>query len=168
MQHAYLLPIALFMLSQTAVSQTCNNSAATSKPDSHFSVNGQEVTDLETGLIWKKCPVGKIGSDCASSDSTQQFNWAAALRAAETEAQKTGKAWRLPNIKELLSIVEENCYNPAIDLTIFPPSGFGIFWSASPNAASLDDALHVNFHYGQSGNDIKNSTLYVRLVRTGQ
>ena len=165
MKHVYLL-IALLITSQMAVSQTCKDSIAVSTPDSHFSVNGQEVTDLETGLIWQKCPLGKTGSDCAGS--AQQFNWTAALRTAEIEAQQTGKAWRLPNIKELRSIVEGKCGDPAINLTIFPDTDSSRFWSASPNANYSDGAWGIGFSYGYSYYAGKNNSNYVRLVRTGQ
>ena len=165
MKHAYLL-IALLIISQMAISQTCNNSIIASTPDSHFSVNGQEVTDLETGLIWQKCPLGQTGDDCAGS--AQQFNWAAALRAAETETQKTGKAWRLPNIKELLSIMEGKCSSPAINLTIFPNTNSISFWSASPDADYSNNVWYVGFGNGHSYTDAKGGINYVRLVRTGQ
>ena len=165
MKHACLL-IGLLILSQTAVSQTCKDSIIASTPDNHFSVNGQEVTDLETGLIWQKCPLGQTGSDCTGSPHT--FNWATALRAAETEAQQTGKAWRLPNIKELFSIVEGKCHSPAINLTVFPSAYPRTFWSASPAVDDLNNAWYVTFGNGRSGNDSKDHSRYVHLVRTGQ
>ena len=164
MKQAYLL-IALLILSQTAISQTCNNRIFASTSDSHFSVNGQEVTDLKTGLIWQKCPLGQTGGHCAGS--AQTFNWAAALGAAEIEAQKTGKAWRLPNIKELLSIVEGKCRDPAANLTVFPSTESLYFWSASPNAIYSGDAWGINFRNGYSYGSPKNDSGYVRLVRRG-
>ena len=165
MKQAYLF-IALLIFSQMAISQTCKDSIIASTPDNHFSINGQEVTDLETGLIWQKCPLGKTGSDCTGS--AQQFNWVTALRAAETEAQKTGKAWRLPNIKELLSIIEGKCSNPAINLTIFPNTDFSYFWSVTPDANTLNYAWHAGFSYGSLHASSKKGRSYVRLVRTEQ
>lgn len=172
MKHAYLI-ITLLTFSQVAVSQTCNDSIVASTPDSHFSVNGQEVTDKETGLIWQKCLLGQTGNDC-STGSSLQFNWSAALRAAEIEAQQTGKVWRLPNIKELRSIVEEKCIDPAINLTIFPNTISNAFWSASPVANYSNDSNYsidawgLGFGNGSSYLDHKSTSLYVRLVRKGQ
>ncbi len=166
MKHAYLTA-ALLIFSQLAVSQTCRDRITASTPDSRFTVNGQEVTDTETGLIWQKCPLGKTGSDC-SVDSHQSFNWPAALQAAETEAQQTDKGWRLPNIKELHSIVEEKCFDPAINLTIFPNTNSSYFWSASPRNNASNDARHVHFSHGNSDYHFQSNSAYVRLVRKGQ
>ncbi len=166
MKQTYLL-IALLTFSSLAVSQTCNDSITASTPDSRFSINGQEVTDTETGLIWQKCPLGKAGSDC-SSGAAQTLDWGNALQAAVTQAQTTGKAWRLPNIKELDSIVEEKCVNPVINLTIFSNTDSSTFWSASPNVNNSNTAWTVNFDYGDSPYNYKNNSQYVRLVRTGQ
>jgi hypothetical protein len=166
MKQAYLI-ITLLIFSQLAISQTCKDSIVASTPGSRFSVNGQEVTDTKTGLIWQKCPLGKTGSDC-SAGSAQRLKWSAALQAAETDAQQAGKAWRLPNIKELRSIMEVKCVEPAINLTIFPNTNSSDFWSASPYANSSDDVWLVGFDYGYSGYDYKGNSRYVRLVREGQ
>jgi hypothetical protein len=177
MKYIYLV-ITVFTFSQMAVSQTCNDSIVASTPDSHFSVNEQEVTDTETGLIWQKCSLGQTGNDC-SAGSAQKLSWSAALQAAETEAQKTDKAWRLPNIKELRSIVEERCSSPAINLTIFPnmpasssfPLSHSIFWSASPCSSysnSGNCAWSVWFSMGHYDSDSLESNFYVRLVRNVQ
>ena len=167
MKQTYLL-IALLTFSSLAVSQTCRDSITASTPASRFSINGQEVTDTETGLIWQKCPLGQAGSDC-STGTAQTLHWEGALQAAATQAQTTGKAWRLPNIKELRSIVEEKCFNPAINMTVFPNTTSSAFWSASPTANASGNAWYVYFDGGYSSYyGGKNYSRYVRLVRTGQ
>ena len=79
----------------------------------HLSVyTDGNIYDNKTGLIWKKCLEGLSGSACEGTAST--FTWSEALAVVENDT-----TWRLPNIKELQSIVEEGCAFPAIN-TIFP------------------------------------------------
>ena len=90
------------------------------------------ITDPETGLIWKKCSEGQTwssaGNSCSGVADTGSYNWAQALiRAQEVNAGTEGQSfsqtdWRLPNIKELASIVELRCFSPAINNTVFPRS----------------------------------------------
>ncbi len=76
--------------------------------------------------------------------------------------------WRLPTKRELESLVEYQCYEPAINTAAFPATP-NYVWSGSPYADSFDSAWNVGFNSG---------TLYygnryyyyapVRLVRGGQ
>jgi hypothetical protein len=75
--------------------------------------------------------------------------------------------WRLPNIKELGSIVEISCYDPAVNLDVFPETPSSDFWSSS-YAADSDGAWHLNFGNGYNNNASKNNDYAVRLVRGGQ
>jgi len=76
--------------------------------------------------------------------------------------------WRVPNIKELSSIVEERCFGPAINLQVFPAMPGGSFWSSSPGADYSDDAWHVNFDYGGTNSYYRYYSQRLRLVRSGQ
>ncbi len=77
--------------------------------------------------------------------------------------------WRLPNFKELNSIVERACYDPAINIAYFPNTPGSYFWSASPYAIiRLTNAWVVNFNSGFIGGNSRNDSHHVRLVRGGQ
>ena len=83
--------------------------------------------------------------------------------------------WRLPNVRELLSIVANDRVQPAIDTRYFPNTQpFGAVWSSSPDAYHSGYAWYVEFHDGDfyDGNSLnpydKYDGHYVRLVRGGQ
>jgi hypothetical protein len=115
------------------------------------------VTDLSTGLIWKKCLEGYSGVDCTTAASTTTFTWSEALGLADSE-------WRLPNIKELQSIVEYQNSSPAINETIFPGTpSLSTVWSNSPMAELADNAWYIGF---DSGYTVKGTeSRHVRLVK---
>jgi hypothetical protein len=93
------------------------------------------------------------------------------LRAAVAQNQQGGYAgftdWRLPNIKELASIVESRCLGPAINQTVFPDTPpRTVFFSSSPNAGpSFTSILAVDFADGRDATVAKAGTAHVRLMR---
>ena len=75
--------------------------------------------------------------------------------------------WRLPNVKELQSIVDYGERNPAIDPT-FPGETFPTgYWSATSDTVGTSDAWFVNFNSGTVFTFYKGSNFTVRAVRTG-
>lgn len=140
------------------------------------------VIDSNTGLEWKKCSEGQSfdagGNTCTGS--TVQFSWQAALQRAQEVNVATdvtgglenlGKDdWRVPTKKELDSIIELSCTDPAINETVFPATSSGSYWSSSQYARNSLQAWAVNFNSGNDTNSGKaNSTNHdVRLVRNGR
>lgn len=129
-----------------------------------FSVDGAEVTDSQTGLIWNRCSDGQIwnGNICTGTASTYTFE--TALQRASAYATSTGLPWRLPSVKELSSIVDRSLSNPAIDAIVFPstlPTGY---YSSSP-ASQGGDVWYVNFYDGTVNSYISSYLWYLRLVR---
>jgi hypothetical protein len=119
------------------------------------------VTDLQTGLIWQRCSVGKSWDGTTCSGRATTHNWSEALAMAADD-------WRLPNIKELMSIAETACVEPAVNLTVFPATASSEYWSSSPSAYSSNSAWYVEFVYGYDFMHSKGTDKYVRLVRGGQ
>ncbi len=107
------------------------HSAAQATDRFTISADGQEVKDNKTQLIWQRCPWRMVWSVnlCYGPTASPDHQWA--LMTA------TSKGWRIPNIKELASIVDTSHYNPAIDTLIFPATPSTLFWSSSP--VILDD-----------------------------
>lgn len=91
-----------------------------------LSTDGQEVTDSNTGLIWRRCSEGQTwnGSTCTGTANT--FTHEQALLYAKSQ---TG--WRLPNVKELFSIAKLSNSNPVIE-SMFPNTPQDHYWTSSP------------------------------------
>jgi hypothetical protein len=150
---------------------TCFGNFDATTPTTQFTFhNDDTVTDTKTGLMWKQCPEGLTGAGCAIGTATQ-FTWQNALTQAQT-INTSGFAghndWRVPNIKELRSITEKQCYSPSINSTVFPnTSGGAVFWSSSPNATNVNDAWLVYFVGSYVNQEPKSNLNQVRLVRGG-
>ena len=167
------LPFALLLIlagcAQNAV-QTCRTETAmpSTTPADRFLMHGNgTVTDTATGLMWAQCAEGLSGSACTVGMATT-LTWEAALIRARDSGLAGYTDWRLPNIKELSSIVEERCSNPHINLAVFPNTPASFFWSASPEANSSYEAWSVRFYNGYASNGYRYAGYHVRLVRSGQ
>jgi len=95
----------------------------------------------ETGLLWRRCPLGEAwtGTGCTTGNAFRQ-NWSGMLTQANAFAEGGWNDWRLPNVKELLAIVEYTCLNPAVDTRVFPEVPDGRAVTASPRA---DNAAQI-------------------------
>lgn len=82
------------------------------------SPDGTEVKDTLTGLVWARCSEGMAWNNgtqtCDGTD--ERFDRKEAL--SYIKGQKGG--WRIPNIKELLSISDLTAMLPAVDRIAFP------------------------------------------------
>jgi PKD repeat protein len=76
--------------------------------------------------------------------------------------------WRLPDPRELMSIVSNDRYNPSIDTAYFPNTPSSWFWSSSPYARYSSYAWIANFYNGYVDYGTKDYDGHVRLVRGGQ
>ncbi len=164
--HKTTLTVALLALCVAAQAQTCNTAIPRKAPDSRYTVQagGTEVLDTQTGLIWQRCSLGQSwnGSTCAGSAGV--YTWQSALQAA----RDLSNGWRVPNSKELQSLVEEACYSPAINETLFPATTSNWYWTSSPYADFGGGAWFVFFGYGGTDYGDKSLNGYVRVVRSGQ
>jgi hypothetical protein len=155
--------------------QICNDNIPLTRPDSRYTDHGDgTVTDRVTGLMWDQCPWGRSGNDCTTG-SAGTFDWQAALGVAETAnamgdgaGYKGYNDWRLPNIQELMSLVEAACYDPAINENYFPATESVTYRSSSPFASFASGAWLVNFNGGRDFWGDKDYAVRVRLVRAGQ
>lgn len=124
-----------------------------------FDLGNGTVIDLVSGLTWQQ-------------GLTSEMNWEAAISYCENRSGLGGKSdWRLPNIKELQSLVDYSKISPTINLVYFPNTTNDIYWSSTsypyPNA---DQTVIVSFYDGHVSNLRKNAThgARVRCVRSRQ
>lgn len=151
--------------------QVCQLEIPESNPTSRFDVKDDgTVVDMKTGLMWKQCVEGLTGAACNEGNSTTH-NWSQALQNAQLSDFSGYNDWRLPNIKELRSIVEFRCYSPAANLNVFPgtpsrvfssstPLSFQAFSGSEPNAARYVVFTNGGITFGHRGNPN-----IIRLVR---
>lgn len=90
-------------------------------PARRFVLDGAEVKDKSTGLVWRRCAEGRnwSGGTC-NGTSAIYLRATDATDQAKAQASASGKAWRVPNVKELASLVDTRVNRPSIDATIFP------------------------------------------------
>ncbi|MEO6423080.1 MAG: DUF1566 domain-containing protein [Candidatus Nitrotoga sp.] len=133
-----------------------------------ISAEGDEVADSKTGLVWRRCPEGMTASSSGCNGVAAAYTWEQSLALANDAALASGKSWRLPDVKELSSIVDASFGNPAIDTNAFPGTPATPFWSASPVENNSSKAWYVMFYGGFMNTYVCGGKLQVRLVRSGQ
>ena len=125
----------------------------------HYTNNGDgTITDNVTGLEWVANPTA------AGVGGT--YSWADAITACEGLTYAGHSDWRLPNVKELQSIVDFSRVGPAIDTTYFT-SQSDLYWSSTTVADGAGFAWRVHFSNGGVYLGGKTSAFYVRPVRGG-
>jgi hypothetical protein len=117
-----------------------------------FKDNGDgTITDKATGLIWMK------------TDSGMGMNWPTALEYAENSELAGHTDWRLPNAKELQSIIDYTrspdtsdsaAINPIFDATEINNEGgekdYGHYWTSSTHVGTRGSDTAVYFAFGRS------------------
>lgn len=141
-----------------------------SKSENYIDNGDFTVTDVNTGLVWQQCTNGLSGTGCASG-SAATYTWANALSLCNS-LSLAGRAWRLPNVNELISLVNHSISSPTINASYFPNSLGGSFnyWTSNTYINTPASAWTVMFGYSP-GNPVtqlaKSGSNYVRCVSTG-
>lgn len=74
--------------------------------------------------------------------------------------------WRLPEVDELMSLIEIACVNPSINATVFPSTDNTLYWTATE--VENDEADLVYFSYASQISLDKQRRYAVRAVKSGQ
>jgi uncharacterized protein DUF1566/dockerin type I repeat protein len=136
------------------------------------------ITDNNTGLVWEK-----QSRDGSVHDVGNAYTWDEAFSAHVAGLNTANFAghqdWRLPNVKELQTIVDYGNANPAVSTafnsgctasctpTTCSCTAAAFYWSSTSNVAGPSFAWGVHFFAGASeaGGNVKSSTALVRAVR---
>ncbi|MCX6761094.1 MAG: DUF1566 domain-containing protein [Candidatus Nealsonbacteria bacterium] len=136
--------------------------------DMSFTDNGDEtIIDNCTGLMWDKCSQGLSGSSCTTGTATTTF-WEEAKVSCENSTSSNYSDWRLPNVKELMSIVNHGRYGQSIDPAYFPATVSGNYWSATTYKNNTAYAWFVYFFNGYVYGSLKASVSYFARCVRGQ
>ena len=150
-------------------------------PSPRFTDNGDgTVTDNLTGLMWLQ-NANCINTNYPEFDTHEipgdgLVTWQNALDFVEgindgiypdCEGNPPYDDWRLPNIKELLSLLDYGQY-PALP-SGHPFSNFQIayYWSSTTCSNLIDNAFCLHFRHGDTNDISKSTPHYVWSVRNG-
>jgi len=122
-------------------------------PAGRYTVGTGTVQDNKTKLTWQQVvPSGT-------------YTWAAAKSYCVGLGATLGGTWRLPTVRELVSIVDHSRSQPAIEQTAFPNTPNEGFWSSTPYIGISNYAFNVSFYTGDSLAADATTPLRVRCVR---
>jgi hypothetical protein len=131
-------------------------------------------TDADCTVAGGTCDAG----DCqvASPNGLTIFEWVDQLNQASFAGHSD---WRVPNVKELQSIVDYQGFAPSVDPAFDNGCVFrctvltcscavsSFYWSSTTITDSPSDASSVDFDDGSVDGDVKDIDLFVRAVRSG-
>jgi hypothetical protein len=152
---------------QTATYNTGDDGAlqrGVASPSPRFTDNGNgTVTDNLTKLIWMK-NAGALGLQPWPMALTTANNLHSGSIPGLNDGSQAGD-WRLPNVRELQSLVDYGRYNPALPadhpFTEVVPSEY---WSSTTFTPYTTSAWLVSFENGALGYAIKLNALYGAFV----
>ena len=130
-----------------------------------FSRSNGVVSDSSTNLEWQD-----DYSD--NNNSIKQTSWQSAIDYCENLNLDGKSDWRLPNINELTSLVDDTKDNPSLN-EMFQNIYSSYYWSSTSNSNTNESSWIVDFTSGIQYNNgefegSKGTTHYVRCVRAGQ
>lgn len=141
--------------SAISISVLVVSSIAVAAPAGRYTIANGTVYDSRTKLTWQQ-----------AVSSTTYSGADAVTYCPGLAAQLGGSGWRLPTIKELVSIVDFSRTAPAIDPTAFPSTPSGRFWSSTKAIGMASASVWVLEPVGSlTPMPTNGPTNYVRCVR---
>lgn len=100
-----------------------------------YFLDADVARDNLTGLVWQRFPDSETRTFGDSLEYCQMLDL-------------QGDGWRLPTLKELLTIVDPTRRTPAIIADSFPFTPLARFWTSSKRVDGQEDAYQVDFDIG--------------------
>lgn len=139
-----------------------------SKPTTYsISQSGNAVTSAETSLLWERCSAGQTWNGATCAGTVTDLSKSGAVTYCTALATE-GRTWRVPSLRELLTLPNQSVSSPAIDSTYFPgvPTGSRRYWTTDSDLLTAGNSWTVDFSAGttQSVTDSIASFTHVRCV----
>jgi Protein of unknown function (DUF1566) len=171
-----LAAVAVLLASSSVLAQQrCEaDPSLQSTPTARFEDHGDgTVTDRQLKLMWTRCSAGQTWAAGTCSGQAGTYTWEAAGRLASELNQRGSyfySDWRLPQLRELATLIERACSSPRVNLSVFPNTPAGIYWSATPRPGAQDPSSAYALGFGSDGVEYqaKDVQSHVRLVRRAQ
>lgn len=117
------------------------------------------LTDQATGLMWPEDWSGLGGNGAGALAWAAGIDWALALDFAGHSD------WRLPNVRELGSLLSYGFLVIPLDPVFLNPRA-DYYWSSTTHFLQSDWVWKIGFYWGEIGWDDKGIAFYVVAVRT--
>lgn len=169
------IPSVLFMIAAIVVDnanaqQNCVNAIKASTPITRFVFDDSAgtVTDKETKITWMRCALGQVWNGSTCIGRATYLSWS---EARETIVQLNNDSfgeplqWRLPYLPELASIVERQCFEPRVNLSVFPATPSQVFWSNMRVKDKPELIYTMDFGKGSIKRSHSNSVGAIRLMK---
>ena len=131
------------------------------------------IKDNLTGLVWQQ-HTADINEDDEITAEGDMVSWQTALQYCEDLQFAAYDDWRLPNIREIMSLIDFGRFSPAINpLFTTAPSAEkepSAYWSSTPLIFHPRESWLVNFEFGfpaSSNEQAEQTAFYIRAVRDG-
>jgi len=96
------------------------------------------VTDTKTGLQWQ---------DDYNDNQVEFDTWVNAIKYCEDLKLNSYSDWKLPNIKELTSLIDDSKFSPAVNEVFQNINSLG-YISSTTHASDSFVAWHISFNNG--------------------
>jgi hypothetical protein len=117
----------------------------------------------------KVATIGPLTWDARETDKLTFKEAEAHVAKLNSESYAGFADWRLPTRVELLTLVDDTKWNPAIDTEKFADCKSDWYWTSTPAANSPTDyAWFVYFYYGNANWNHHDNHAFVRAVRPSQ
>lgn len=119
------------------------------------------VADAWTGLQWRRCEEGRVwdGTTCTGFFSAHTHEEALAHAKLQT-------GWRLPNVKELNSLMDlSRSSGTRMDPTAFPGASATYIWTSTPYVRGSSNVFALTFSSGTVLALDRANSMAIRLVR---
>ncbi|HFE37150.1 MAG TPA: DUF1566 domain-containing protein [Gammaproteobacteria bacterium] len=120
--------------------------------------------DVLTGLKWDRCVYGQTWENSTCTGSPIKLTWKEALSVGANNNK------RLPNIKELNTILDLQCAIPPVNLKIFPNTPASTengLWSSTPyilEDTSITNAWYIDLGFGITTYRAVTTKNFVRFI----